>query len=137
MHQLSDVDNPTFIPTMPQQATLMLDNATTTAQSPHQPSGPLQSPLPSCLSPSLQPSHPSLSLPPEGDLLTADGMFWVDPLEGIDLGKHEEEEEPLCCYIENVPSPDNDDAWPISKAQAWLDMPMVSTPFYFILIYLF
>ena len=64
-------------------------------------------------------------------------MFWVDPLEGIDPGKHSEEEGPLHRYIENVPSPDDDNAWPISEAQAWLDTATVSTPFYFILIYVF
>ena len=69
--------------------------------------------------------------------MTTDDMFWVDPLEGIDPGKHSEEEGPLCRYIEKVPSPNDDDAWPISKAQAWLDTPTVSTPFHFILIYLF
>ena len=69
--------------------------------------------------------------------MTTDGMFCIDPLEGIDPGKHSDEEEPLRCYIENMPSPNNDNAWPISEAQAWLDMPTVSTPFYFILIYLF
>ena len=55
-------------------------------------------------------------------------MFRVNPLEGIGLGKHSDEEEPLRRYIENVPRPD-DDAWPISEAQAWLDTPTVSTPF--------
>jgi hypothetical protein len=60
-------------------------------------------------------------------------MFWLDPLEGIDPGKHSDEEEPLRRYIENVPTPDDDDAWPISEAQAWLDTPTVSTPFYFII----
>ena len=69
--------------------------------------------------------------------MTTDDMFWVDPLEGIDPGKHSEEEGPLCRYIEKVPSPNDDDTWPISKAQAWLDTPTVSTPFHFILIYLF
>ena len=69
--------------------------------------------------------------------MTADGMFWLDPLAGIDPGKHSDEEEPLRRYIKNVPSPDDDHAWHISEAQAWLDTPMVSTPFYFILIYLF
>ena len=97
------------IPTTPQRATLMLDDAKTTAQSPCQPSGPAWSPLPLCLSLCPQPLHMSPSLPPEGDLLTADGIFWVNPLEGIELGKHSEEEEPLRRYIENVPSPDDDD----------------------------
>ena len=69
--------------------------------------------------------------------MTTDDMFWVDPLEGIDPGNHLEEEGPLHHYIENVPSPNDDDAWPISKAQASLDTPTVSTPFCFILIYLF
>ena len=69
--------------------------------------------------------------------MTADRIFWVDPLEAIDLGKHSDEEEPLHCYIENVPSPNDNDTWPISEAQAWLDMPTISTPSYFILIYLF
>ena len=41
--------------------------------------------------------------------MTVDEMFWVNPLEGIELGKHSEEEEPLRRYIENVPSPDDDD----------------------------
>ena len=145
MRRLSDVDNPTFIPnsmeapisTTPQRATLALDDATSTAQSPHQQSGPSWAPPPSGLSLCPQPSHPSPSLPPESDLLTVDDMFWVDPLEGIEPGKHSEVEGPLHRYIENVPSPDNNNAWPISKAQAWLDTPTVSTPFYFILIYLF
>ena len=145
MRQLSDVDNSTFIPnsmeapipTTPQLTTLTLDDATTTVQSPRQPSGPARSPAPSRLSLSPQPSHASPSLSPEGDALTADGMFWLNPLEGIDPGKHSDEEEPLRRHIKNVPSPDDDHALPISEAQAWLDTPTVSTPFYFILIYLF
>ena len=125
MRQLSNVDNSTFIPnsmeapipTMPQLTTLALDDATTTVQSPHQPLGPAWSPVPSRLSPSPQPSHALPSLSPEGDVLTADGMFWLDPLEGIDLGKHSDEEEPLCRYIKNVPRPDDNHAWPISEAR--------------------
>ena len=64
-------------------------------------------------------------------------MFWVDPLQGIDPGKHAVEEDPLHCYIEDVPSPNNHDDWPLSKVQSWLDTPTVSTPFYFLLMYLF
>ena len=114
MRQLSDVDNSTFIPnsmeapipTMPQLTTLALDDATTTVQSPHQPSR---------LSPSPQPSHALPSLSPEGDVLTVDGMFWLDPLEGIDPGKHSDEENPSAATSRTCPDPTTTTLGPYPK----------------------
>jgi hypothetical protein len=134
-----DPQNEAPNPTTPQRATLALDDAATTALSPHQPALPPPSPQPSRLSPSPRPSRPSPSPPPDGiddDLLTAGGNFWVDPLQGIDPGSHGAEEEPIRRYIEDVPGPDEHDDWPLTKVQSWLDTPTASLPYYFLFIYL-
>jgi hypothetical protein len=70
------------------------------------------------------------------DDLTAEGMFWIDPLQGIDPGNHAAEEGPLHRYIKAVPGPNEHDDWPLDKVQSWLDTPTASPPFHLPFIHL-